>query len=276
MSTTIILSYALIVVGILVWAFLIPGRRHVSPKLMDYITVFGGAFLFASCFINLVPHIFLGDDPYRFVTPHLHFKIAAAVMVGFIIQLLLEQLTKGAEHGHNHCPCCEEEKDAEEHHHEHQHHHGHCHNASVHPVTGLIIGLSIHAFLEGMPMVDLDGDIHQGLLYGIVLHNIPIALVLVGLFMHNRYGFWKSFALLALFAVMTPLGSLCNLFLIPENEMLQSLIMGVVVGILLHVSVSILFDHDHNNFSWTKFVLILIAFTAAYFTPGCPEIYPMF
>ena len=82
--------------------------------------------------------------------------------------------------------------------------------------------------------------------------------------------------LLALFAVMTPLGSLCNLFLMPENEMLQSLIMGVVVGILLHVSVSILFDHAHNNFSWTKFVLILIAFTAAYFTPGCPEIYPMF
>ena len=276
MSTTIILSYALIIVDIIVWAFLIPGRRHVSPKLMDYITVFGGAFLFASCFINLVPHIFLADDPYRFVTPNLHFKIAAAVMIGFLIQLLLEQLTKGAEHGHNHCPCCEEEKEAEEHHHEHHHHSGHCHNASVHPVTGLLIGLSIHAFLEGMPMVDLDGDIHQGLLYGIVLHNIPIALVLVGLFMHNRYGFWKSFALLALFAIMTPLGSLCNLCLIPENEMLQSLIMAVVVGILLHVSVSILFDHDHNNFSWTKLVLILIAFTAAYFTPGCPEIYPLF
>jgi hypothetical protein len=52
--------------------------------------------------------------------------------------------------------------------------------------------------------------------------------------------------------------------------------MGVVVGILLHVSVNILFDHDHNNFTITKLLLILIAFTAAYFTPGCPEIYPMF
>ena len=243
---------------------------------MNYITIFGGAFLFASCFINLVPHMFLGDEPYRFVTPGLHFKIAAAVMVGFLIQLLLEQLTKGAEHGHNHCPCCEEEKEAEEHHHEHHQHDGHCHNASIHPVTGLLIGLSIHAFLEGMPMVDLDGDIHQGLLYGIVLHNIPIALVLVGLFMHNGYGFWRSLALLTVFAVMTPLGSLCNLYLVPQNEILQSLLMGVVVGILLHVSVSILFDHDHNNFSWTKFALILIAFVAAYFTPGCPEIYPLF
>jgi len=276
MSTTIILSYALIIVGILVWVILIPKGRHVSQKVLDYITVFGGAFLFASCFINLVPHIFLGEEPYRFVTSGLHFKIAAAVMVGFLIQLLLEQLTKGAEHGHNHCQCCEEEHLAQEHHHEHHSHSGHCHNNSVHPVSGLIIGLSIHAFLEGMPMVDIDGDIHQGLLYGIVLHNIPIALVLISLFMHNHYGFWKSFALLAVFAVMTPLGSLCNLFLIPENETLQSLIMAVVVGILLHVSVSILFDHDHNNFSWAKFALILVAFIAAYFTPGCPEIYPLF
>lgn len=276
MSTTIILAYALIIVGIIVWSALIPGRRKVGSRTMNYITIFGGAFLFASCFINLVPHMFLGDEPYRFVTPGLHFKIAAAVMVGFLIQLLLEQLTKGAEHGHNHCPCCEEEKEAEEHHHEHHQHDGHCHNASIHPVTGLLIGLSIHAFLEGMPMVDLDGDIHQGLLYGIVLHNIPIALVLVGLFMHNGYGFWRSLALLTVFAVMTPLGSLCNLYLVPQNEILQSLLMGVVVGILLHVSVSILFDHDHNNFSWTKFALILIAFVAAYFTPGCPEIYPLF
>ena len=274
MSTTIILAYILIVAGIVVWAALIPGGKHVSPKITSCITIFGGAFLFASCFINLVPHIFLGDDPYRFVTPGIHFKIAASVMVGFLIQLLLEQLTRGAEHGHNHCPCCEEEAEAHEHHHAHHAHQGHCHTGSVHPVTGLIIGLSIHAFLEGMPLVDLDGDIHQGLLYGIVLHNIPIALVLVGLFLNNRYGFWRSFSLLLLFAVMTPLGSLLNLYLLPPNETLQSIIMGIVVGILLHVSVNILFDHDHNNFTVAKLLLIILAFVAAYFTPGCPEIYP--
>lgn len=258
MSTTVILSYALIIVGIIVWALLIPSRRHVSPRLMNYINIFGGAFLFASCFINLVPHMFLGEDPYRFVTPNLHFKIAAAVMVGFLIQLLLEQLTHGAEHGHGHMS-------------------DETLNATGRPaIFALLIGLCIHAFLEGMPMVDLDGDIHQGLLYGIVLHNIPIALVLVGLFISHDYGFWRSFCLLLLFAVMTPLGSLCNLYLIPENEMLQSLIMGIVVGILLHVSVSILFDHHHNTFSWGKLLLILAAFVAAYFTPGCPEIYSTF
>ena len=276
MSTTIILAYILIIAGIIGWVVLVPGGKRVGAKFTSYITIFGGAFLFASCFINLVPHIFLGEAPYQFVTPGIHFKIAASVMVGFLIQLLLEQLTRGAEHGHNHCPCCEEEREATEHHHAHHPHPGHCHTGAVHPVTGLIIGLCIHAFLEGMPLVDIDGDIHQGLLYGIVLHNIPITLVLVSLFISNRYSFWRSFCLLALFAVMTPLGSLCNLFLLPPNETLQSLIMGVVVGILLHVSVNILFDHDHNTFTLTKLLLILLAFVAAYFTPGCPEIYPLF
>ena len=276
MSTTIILAYILIVVGIIGWVALVPGGKHVGARFTTAVTVFGGAFLFASCFINLVPHIFLGDDPYRFVTPGIHFKIAASVMVGFLIQLLLEQVTRGVEHGHNHCPCCEEEAEAHEHHHAHLPHPGHCHTGAVHPVTGLLIGLCIHAFLEGMPLVDTDGDIHQGLLYGIVLHNIPIALVLVSLFISNRYGFWRSFLLLTLFAVMTPLGSLCNLFLLPPDETLQSLIMGVVVGILLHVSVNILFDHDHNHFTLPKLLLILVAFFAAYFTPGCPEIYPLF
>ncbi|MBR3723886.1 MAG: ZIP family metal transporter [Bacteroidales bacterium] len=276
MSTTIILAYLLIILGVIIWAVLIPGGKHISPKITSYISIFGGAFLFASCFINLVPHIFLNDDPFRFVTPGIHFKIAASIMVGFLIQLLLEQLTRGAEHGHNHCPCCEEETEARQHHHPHLAHAGHCHTGANHPITGLIIGLCIHAFLEGMPLVDLDGDIHQGLLYGIVLHNIPIALVLVGLFINNRYGFWRSFILLVLFAVMTPLGSLCNIFFLPPNELLQSLIMGVVVGILLHVAVNILFDHDHNNFTIPKFLLILLAFAAAYFTPGCPEIYPIF
>ncbi|MBQ0159539.1 MAG: ZIP family metal transporter [Bacteroidales bacterium] len=277
MSTTIISAYILIVIGIIIWALLIPKRRRVSPKMLDYITVFGGAFLFASCFINLVPHIFIGEDPYRFVTPGVHFKIAGAVMIGFLLQLLLEQLTKGAEHGHNHCPCCEEEEDAETHHHEHLKHEGHCHNSShIHPMTGLMIGLCLHAFLEGMPLVDMDGDIHQGLLYGIVLHNIPIALVMISLFLGNGYRFGRSFLLLLIFAVMTPLGSIFNLYLIPQNEVMQSLIMGAVVGILLHVSVSILFDHDHNHFSWVKLALILMAFVAAYFTPGCPEIYPIF
>jgi len=258
MTPTILISYFLLILGIIIWAVLIPTRKMVSTRTMEGISVFGGAFLLGSCFINLVPHMYL--EGFSSDIGGMTVKMGLAVMVGFLVQMLLERLTNGIEHGHNHSDCHECE-----HHEEHPHH--------VHPVTGLIVGLSIHAFLEGMPLVDCDGDIHQSLLYGIIFHNIPIALVMIGLFLNNRYSFAKSFLLLLLFAAMTPLGSLCGLYLIPENETLECLIMGMVVGILLHVSVSILFDQDHYKFSWLKLALIIIAFVAAYYTPGCPEIY---
>ena len=260
MNIYIIFAYILIFGGIVLWAFLLPRGKKVPNSIVENTTVFGGAFLLASCFINLAPHMYING----FSTPVNHIKIGAAVMLGFIIQLLLEHLTNGVEHGHNHCHNCETENEEPR----------TTNESHFHPMTGLIIGLSIHAFLEGMPLVDSDGDIHQGLLYGIVLHNIPIALVLTGLFMHNGYSIMKSIALLSVFAIMTPLGSLCNIYLVTSNTTIQSLIMGVVVGILLHVSVSILFDKGQNSLNWLKLAIIIMAFVAAYFTPGCPEIYP--
>lgn len=262
MNTAIILSYLLIFGGIVIWCLLLPSGKKVPHSIVEGITTFGGAFLLASCFINLVPHMYASG----FYTPDTHIKLGMAVLIGFIIQMLLEWLTSGVEHGHNHCQECHDDDATEDHHSEHQQHH-------FHPITGLLVGLSIHAFLEGMPLVDSDGQLHQSLLYGIVLHNIPLALVLITLFIHNGFSTAKSIALLSLFAIMTPLGSLCNLLLLPPNETLQSFIMGIVIGILLHVSVSILFDRETNN-KWLKLLLIVAAFAAAYLTPGCPEIYP--
>ena len=120
-----------------------------------------------------------------------------------------------------------------------------------------MIGLSLHAFMEGMPLIGHDGDLHQGLLYGIVLHNIPIALVMVGLFVESGFSTLRILLLLTLFGIMSPLGSLCNIYLMPPDPTLQKIVMGFVVGILLHVSASILFDHESNAFTWGKMLLIL-------------------
>ena len=84
MNTSIILSYLLIIGGVVIFSFLLTGRKKVSPQTMQYISVFGGAFLFASCFINLVPHMYLEG----YATPTYHFKVGAAVLLGFLIQLL--------------------------------------------------------------------------------------------------------------------------------------------------------------------------------------------
>lgn len=242
------MPYILLILGVVVWLFLLPRQRQLSPRLVDAITVFGGAFLLGSCFINLVPHIYVDG----FTTPSGHIKLGLSVLVGFLIQILLELLTHGVEHGH--------------------HHPHHDHHAPI-PLTGLMVGLCIHAFLEGVPLAHADGDIHTGLLYGILLHNIPISLVLVSLFASRQLSTFKAFLLLLLFAIMTPLGSLCGITFLGDDATLRALSMGLVVGILLHVSVSILFVNEDNRTDWWRVLLIVLAFVAAYFTPGCPEIY---
>lgn len=255
----------------MIWAVLLPRRKNVPGGVLEYLNIFCGAFLLGICFINLVPHIFVSG----FTTPQWHFKLGAAVLVGFLLQLVLEQFTGGVEHGHNHCECCGEGASQNVDNHKHHHHKGHCHEHGAHPVSGLLMGLSLHAFVEGMPLVAADGTVHSGLFYGLLIHNIPIALVLLSMCIAGGYSWWKSLGVLAFFAIMTPLGSLCSLLLMPASETIEALLMGVVVGILLHVSVSILFDHGQSRLHWSKLTIIILAFAAAYFVPGCAEIYKL-
>jgi hypothetical protein len=75
--------------------------------------------------------------------------------------MILEALTKGFEHGHFH------------HHSEH----------NILPVA-LMVGLFIHAFIEGIPLANEEQELSPYLL-GIVFHNLPISFIL-GAFLFNR------------------------------------------------------------------------------------------
>ncbi len=51
----------------------------------------------------------------------------------------------------------------------------------------MLISLAIHAYLEGMPLADVDADGHthhfkDSLLTGIAIHKIPVTIVLMSLF----------------------------------------------------------------------------------------------
>ena len=247
MNTNYWVAYLLIIGSIVVWPLVVPRGRKVSDGVVGAISIFGGAFLFASCFINLIPHIYVDG----FTTPQLHIKTGVFVLAGFLLQTVIEHFTNGIEHTHT------------------------ASNEYNLPVAGLMAGLCLHAFIEGMPLTDSNGDIHQALLYGIVLHNIPIAIILTSLFASQQTHRGKTLLLMTLFAVMTPLGSIVgNTIIAQGNTTVQSMLMALVVGILMHVSVSILFGSNGKEFRWWKILLIMVAFAAAYLTPGCPEIYP--
>lgn len=236
-----ITAYIAIVLGVALWAVLAPKGKRLPDSVMRGITVFGGAFLLGICVLSLLPESIIlvwPEDGNPEVDPRPFF----AILVGFLIQQMLESLSAHAEHGHveNH------KVDA--------------------PVLGLMLGLCLHAFLEGMPLVDMGGSVNKGLLYGILIHNIPVALILVALLTARRMGFWRVLALLVLFGAMSPFGSLFNLYVVQPDEDQQRIIIGLVIGVLLHVSSSILFDHKQHGFSWLNLGLCVVAFAAAFLT----------
>ena len=218
--------------GVAVWSLMTLAGRRIPDGVMRGVTVFGGAFLLGICVLGLLPEAVEGNSRLPIL----------CILAGFLIQQLLEALSAHAEHGHVE-----------------DHEHGI-------PVVGLMLGLCLHAFLEGMPLVEANGTVNQGLVWGIVIHNIPVALILVALLTSHRMGFWKVLVLLVLFGAMSPAGSLVNLYLIQPDEEQQRMIVGLVIGVLLHVSSSILFDHKQHGFSWLKLALCVTAFALAYLT----------
>ena len=234
-------AYIAIVLGVAVWGALAPTGKRLPEGVMRGITVFGGAFLLGICVLGLLPESVTMVWP-EDGEPEVDRRPFLAILAGFLIQQMLESLSAHAEHGHVE---------------------GHKADA---PVLGLMLGLCLHAFLEGMPLVDMDGNVSNGLLYGILIHNIPVALILVSLLIAHGMTFWKILALLVLFGAMSPFGSLFNLYVVQPDENQQRLIIGLVIGVLLHVSSSILFDHKQHDKLWLNIGLCVVAFALALFT----------
>jgi zinc transporter ZupT len=206
---------------------------NISSKNLKLILSFSGSFLFAICALHLIPEIYLSGTP----------NIGIFILIGFFIQILLEFFSEGIEHGHIHI-----------------HHHGNKGNKFPYAV---MIGLSIHSFLEGMPLANDATQAHSSLLTGIVMHNIPIAMALMTMLLKSHIPKQSAIIWLLVFALITPLGSLTS-YAIDANIIgnLSSYfdrIMAVVVGIFLHISTTILFESSENHrFNLIKFVVILM------------------
>jgi zinc transporter ZupT len=235
---TLIVLYLVLFATVIASGSLIFLMRSDDQRILKLLLAFSGAFLIGISFLKLVPEVF--SSPARY--------IGLFVMLGFLIQLVLELITEGAEHGHSH-----------------QHSEG----ETVSPFL-LLIGLCIHSFLEGMPIVGaFRTGIQHTLVLGIVIHNIPISLTLMSLFLH--YGLSKRRALffLVIFALMTPLGSILsniiNILTAASVGVYFNYIMAVVIGIFLHVSTSILFETEENHkYNLQKFVTVCFGIFVAF------------
>lgn len=197
-------------------------------KNLKLILSFSGAYLFAITVLHLIPDAYKSGDRY----------VGIFIMAGFLFQLILELFSDGVEHGHIH--------------------HNPQHNEAAFP-SGIMVSLCLHAFLEGMPLAQ---GHQQELVFGIALHHIPAAFALGSVLMQNKLPKRSILFLLGVFALMTPAGFFASHLLSTTLAGLQqyfSRIMGIVIGIFLHIATTILFESSSDHkFNLRKMAAVLI------------------
>lgn len=212
-----------VVVGYVISLFLKPSSSTGFQLLLS----FSGAFLLSVTVFEMLPEVYSSGFE----------KVGIFIMAGLLLQIFLEFLSKGVEHGHMH----------------------HDSNSVKFPFL-LLVSLSIHALLEGFPL-------HRStdLLHGVVIHKIPVAAILAAFLFHSKIGKLKAFLFLIIFGIMTPLGSWINSnFAISEAH--TAYINAMVIGIFLHVSTTILFEASKNHsFNATKLAVVIAGILIAYF-----------
>ncbi|MDD2821364.1 MAG: ZIP family metal transporter, partial [Flavobacterium sp.] len=124
----------------------------------------------------------------------------------------------------------------------------------------LFVSLCIHAFLEGFPVSH-----HHDLAIGIAIHHLPIAIILTTFFINASLNKKAIFFFMITFSVMTPLGTILSDYL-PILNVYYTEITAIVIGILFHISSTIIFESSEGHkFNIAKVSMIVIGIALAYF-----------
>jgi len=192
-----------------------------SRKQLKLLLAFSGSFLLSMTVIHLLPELFAQGQPH----------LGLWIMLGIVTQIVLEYFSKGAEHGHFHL------------------HKGELDAALP---WGLFISLSLHALLEGLPLRQ-----YPDLVYSLSIHHFPIAVFLT-LFWLQAGGNKHTIAFyMAIFALMTPLGTFLAQWPVWANY--QAQMTAWVVGIIFHISSTIIFESSEGHkFNLAKISAILL------------------
>jgi zinc and cadmium transporter len=230
-----IFNIAAIIVSILISGSLvlfIPFKKNAIKLLLS----FSGAFLLGVTVFNILPGIYTTDVSLMYA--------GGLILLGFLLQIILEIFSHGIEHGHVHT----------------HHHH------SKNYIYLLSVSLYIHSFLEGLP---LGSNSHEGedLLLGIVIHNLPIAFSYAFLLKSEKFSNAKILLFLLVFASITPLGMVLGNYVQynMEWEHFNSYALAMATGIFLHISTTIIFESGENHkYNIRKFIAILLGFAGSY------------
>jgi zinc transporter ZupT len=282
----LLLAASVIVGGALVLVV----RQQLKATLQGML-VFSGAFLLGVSALHLIPEVY-EIAPYPGVF----------LLVGFLVQITAESLSKGVEHGHHHA-----------------------HGKHAFPIT-ILFGLFLHTYIEAVPLGGLDentkqhttvvqdpngmksklanrhsdahhdhsdthhddGDAHQhetheqdnhghnhahshsigeSFLLSVLAHKVPMAFALMALMLQAGTSTKKRWLWLLVFAASGPLG-IATGSLITDQEVLFALL-AVALGSFLHVSTTIILESESGHrFSIRHIMLVLTGFGLAWLVSG--------
>ncbi|MCF8276661.1 MAG: ZIP family metal transporter [Flavobacteriales bacterium] len=224
----LILLVGAFVGGMLAWAI------KVEKSNMKLILAFSGAFMLGLCFFHVLP------ESYESVGS----KAGVWVLVGFMVQIMLEVLSKGMEHGHAHA----------------------LHGKQL-PLA-LFVGLGLHALLEGLPFGGEHAHEHHSLLAGVIIHKIPVAFILGTVLRGAGFTMLQGAVAIFGFAAMAPLGGILSHFLegkLADAVVFQGTVQAILVGVFLHIATTIIFESDKGHaFNITKLLAIVAGFVLAF------------
>lgn len=224
--------------GLLV--FFAPAFRERYFKL---VLVFAGSYLFSITILHIIPELF--NSGYH------SGRMGFYILLGFLLQQVLEFWSSGIEHGHIHKHSSETSKG----------------------VITLMLGLFVHAFLEGTllshgTVID-NGTLAVGhahsqntVLLGIIMHKGPAAFALAAVLSASLSKRW-TIVLLTVFALASPLGMLSSSLFISNGLLSKEgigILYGLVTGGFLHISTTIFFESSpHHKFQFNKLMVTFVA-----------------
>lgn len=220
---------------------------YYKPKMINFLEVllsFSGAFLLTLCIVHLLPELYESHNS----------KVGIFILLGFLLQLILDFFSKGVEHGHFHIDS----------------------DGILSFPIAIFISLCLHSLFEGMALTNPNpGVIHSylsagqnSILAGLIIHKIPITLILTTLLIKAKIKKRTLFFALILFCLCSPLGFfLSNYF---EQHALSSILnfnifLALSIGIFLHISTTLLIESGHaHKFNIRNFIAIISGIVIAY------------
>lgn len=202
-----------------------------DDRRMHLLLAFSGSFLFGITCLHLLPETFTALEE----------RAGLLVLAGFFLQLLIQRATHGVEHGHAHVD-------------------GDGHGL---PALSIITGLSVHAFMEGLPLGFnyRNGATNPSLFLAVGAHKLPEA-ILLGMLLKQVYSQGKTLALVTFFALITPASAILAGFLGDRYEFVSNAVTSMiplVAGAFIHISTTIFFESGTRQhlLTWQKVAVMV-------------------